>query len=144
MNNVTAKDLRDAIEVYWDAPYYEDEDDRLNREGRRDAELAAFDTLVQDAENWNTINPSGDAQVLIPKAAFDAMAEKAVNFDIFRAILNKTRSVHAEIDGDQFWFHMPNSISGTDFDFIDALNEACFQIFDGAEEIAEALKAVPE
>lgn len=77
-------------------------------------------------------------------AAFDAMAEKAVNFDIFRAILNKTRSVHAEIDGDQFWFHMPNSISGTDFDFIDALNEACFQIFDSAEEIAEALKAVPE
>lgn len=77
-------------------------------------------------------------------AAFDAMAEKAANFDVFKAMLIKTRSVHAEIDGDQFWFHMPNSVSGTDFDFVDALHEACSQVFDSAEEIAEALKAVPE
>lgn len=55
MNNVTAKDLRDAIEVYWDAPYYEDEDDRLNREGRRDAELAAFDTMAKKAEAFDKL-----------------------------------------------------------------------------------------
>ena len=55
MSEVTVKDLRDAIEVYWNAPYYEDEDDRLNREGRRDAELAAFDAMAEKAEAYEKV-----------------------------------------------------------------------------------------
>ncbi len=129
---VTAKDLREAIESYWDKLItIEAGGKRADREFCKGQALTSFDTLVQDAENWNTINPSGDAQVLIPKAAFDAMAEKAELFDI-------ADNLKVEGNGSNYVTFDKRGVT------IQRLKIGVSPVAVTKTTLAEALKAVPE
>lgn len=129
---VTPQDLRNCLMTLY--CYRSDNNtiqDESEIEARRDAELAAFDRLAQDAENWDCINPDGDAQVLVPKAAFDAMAEKAAKprFEQFtrgqlEVLRRATRTFHK-----------------SDFGNTGDENYLAYEL---EKEINEALKAVTE